>query len=431
MEETIKHSREPKEPFMRVTRNLTISKKATWFIRIGGIVAGFLLCAIIAGLLKQGTFLDYFRYLGEGVFGSPKRVVNFFEEIALLLIISIALTPCFRMKFWNIGAEGQVLAASTACFAIMRFLGGTMNDGLLWILMIVCSIGVGIVWAVIPALFKAFFNTNETLFTLMMNYIAKGLVLYFISVWYPSGSGVADVATYGNIPAITIGGVAYDYIINIIVVAVITAIVFVYLRFTKHGYEIDVVGGSVNTAKYVGMNVKLIIIRTMILTGAICGLAGFLITAGATHTINTEVVGGRGFTAVLICWLSNLNPLEMVLNSALVAFITKGSGEACSHFFTNGSNYTDIMIGIFFFVIIASTFFTRYKVVFPRHKEKAFALEPNVVPENETIVEEKKDKNDENVFNKALMAIEKVPAKIKEKIADIKEKRNSKKKEDK
>jgi len=359
-----------KEPLIRVTRNLTITAKKSWLIRICGIFAGFLVCAIVAGILKPGTFFDYFKYLFEGVFGSSKRFINFLEEIALLLIISLALTPAFRMKFWNIGAEGQVLAAATACFAVMKFLGGNVNNAVLWLLMIVCSIAAGILWAVIPAIFKALFNTNETLFTLMMNYLAKGLVLYFISIWYPSGSGIAEVITYGNIPGITIGGTEYNYIINIIIVAVVTALVFVYLRFTKHGYEVDVVGGSVNTAKYVGMDVKKIIIRTLVVSGAICGLAGLLITAGATHTINTEVVGGRGFTAVLICWLSNLNPIEMILNSALVAFISKGSSEGCSHFFTNGSNYSDVMVGLFFFVIIASTFFTKYKLVFPRHQAK-------------------------------------------------------------
>jgi len=375
--------RQVKEPLVRSTRNLTITPKMTWIIRICGIIAGILICAIFASIFKPGTFFQYFIYLGQGAFGSAKRVVSFFEELALLLIISLALTPAFRMKFWNIGAEGQVLAACLCCFTIMKFCGGVVPDGALWVLMIVCSLAGGILWAVIPAIFKAFFNTNETLFTLMMNYLIKGLVLYFIAVWYPSGSGSVSPIEYGNIPAIVIDGVSYDYIINILVVAAVTVLVFVYLRFTKHGYEIDVVGGSVNTARYVGMDVKKIIIRTMILSGAICGIAGFLITAGATHTIGDNVVGGRGFTAVLICWLSNLNPIEMILNSGLVAFITKGSAEACSHFFTNGSNYTDIMIGLFFFTIIASTFFTRYKLVFPRHATKKLAkqqaLKANVV----------------------------------------------------
>lgn len=363
-----------KLPLFRAQRNLNISTKKVWTIRIIGILLGIVLCALMSTILKPGSFFDFFAKLGFGCFGSPNRIVSFLEEVAILLIISLALTPAFRMKFWNIGAEGQVLAGSLMCFIVMRFVG-TMHpefpEPLLWILMIVASIVGGILWAVIPAIFKAFFNTNETLFTLMMNYLAMGIIVYLISVWYPSGTGSVDPVPAGNIPALVFGGVAYDYIINILVVAAVTALMYVYLRYTKHGYEIDVVGGSQNTARYVGISVKKVIIRTMVLSGAVCGLAGFLITAGGTHAIGKDVVGGRGFTAVLICWLSNLNPLEMILSSGLIAFITKGSNEACSVYFSNnGSNYTNIMIGIFFMTIIGFTFFTKYNVYFPRIKAK-------------------------------------------------------------
>lgn len=364
-----------KLPFVRIQRNLDITPRRIWLIKIIGILASLFVCALVSTILVPGSFFDFFGKLSYGTFGSASRFVSFLEEVAILLIISLALTPAFRMKFWNIGAEGQVLMGSLVCFMIMKFIGDD-NPGfpepILWILMIGGSILGGIIWAIIPAIFKAFFNTNETLFTLMMNYIAMGFIVYLISVWYPSGSGSVNPVVSGNLPAINFGGVKYDYIINIIVVAVVTALVFVYLKYTKHGYEIDVVGGSQNTARYVGINVKKVIIRTMILSGGICGLAGFLLTAGATHIIGSSVVNGRGFTAVLVCWLSNLNPLEMILSSSLVAFITKGSNEACANYFTNGSNYAEIMIGIFFFVVIASTFFTKYNMSFPRLKSRFF-----------------------------------------------------------
>ena len=360
-----------KLPLVRIQRNLNITPKRTWLIKILGILASLIICAIVSTILVPGSFFDFFGKLGFGTFGSATRFVAFLEEVAILLIISLALTPAFRMKFWNIGAEGQVLAGSLVCFIIMKFVGDAnpnFPEAILWILMLGGSILGGVLCAVIPAIFKAFFNTNETLFTLMMNYIIMGLIVYLISVWYPSGSGSVDPVASGNLPAFNFGGTNYDYIINIIVVAVVTALVFVYMKYTKHGYEIDVVGGSQNTARYVGINVRKVIIRTMVLSGGICGLAGFLLTAGATHSIGSAVVGGRGFTAVLICWLSNLNPLEMILSSSLVAFITKGSNEACSVYFTNGSNYADIMVGIFFFVVIASTFFSKYDMSFPRLK---------------------------------------------------------------
>lgn len=365
-----------KEPLIKITRNISISNKKIWLIRIIGILAGFVACALVSTILKPGTFFDFFKQLGIGSFETPKRIVSFLEEMALLLVISLALLPAFRMKFWNIGAEGQVLMGALGCYVIMRYMGKTAPTAVLWITMIAASLGAGILWAVIPAIFKAAFNTNETLFTLMMNYIAKGLIVYLICIWAPTGSGsLTPISPEGNIPGIEIGGVTYNYIINIIVVAVVFVLIFIYFKYTKHGYEVDVVGGSQNTARYIGINVKKVIIRTMVLSGAICGLAGFLITAGASHTISAEVAGGRGFTAVLIAWLSNLNPLEMILSSGLVAFVTKGCNQACSIYFQNGSNYTDIMIGLFFFVIIAFTFFSKYKLSFPRYQNKKLTLE--------------------------------------------------------
>ena len=360
-----------KLPFCRAQRNLDISKRTTWLIKIGGILGGFILCALVCTILKPGTFLDFFQKLAYGSFGSSLRLMAFLEETALLLIISLALTPAFRMKFWNIGAEGQVLAGALGCYVVIKYFGqgiAGFPQPLLWVMMLLASILFSVIWSVIPAFFKAFFNTNETLFTLMMNYLIAGLILYFISVWAPNGSGVLEPVTVGIIPPFVIDGVAYDYIVNVIVVAFVTVLVAIYLKYTKHGYEIDVVGGSQNTARYIGINVKKVIIRTLVFSGIICGIAGFLLTVGATHTISSTGVGGRGFTAVLICWLSNLNPLEMVLSSALVAFISKGSSEACSVYFSNGSNFTEIMVGIFFFTIIASTFFTKYSLRFPRLK---------------------------------------------------------------
>ena len=162
------------------------------------------------------------------------------------------------------------------------------------------AIVFAVVWAVIPGIFKALFNTNETLFTLMMNYLAAGLIAYFVFVWVPSGSavlGIINLDTHaGWLPQLF----GQDYIINIITVVVVAVLVFVYLRFSKHGYELTVVGESQNTARYVGINVKKTIIRTMVLSGAICGLAGFLLVNGTGHTLNADLVAGRGFTGILV-----------------------------------------------------------------------------------------------------------------------------------
>ena len=254
-----------------------------------------------------------------------------------------------------IGALG-----ATIC---MKFMAGKIPNVLLIFMCLAFSIVFAIVWAVIPAIFKAFFKTNETLFTLMMNYLASGLIAYFIFVWVPSGSAVLGVINpdthEGWLPKLF----GQDYILNIIIVAVVTVVVFIYLKYSKHGYELTVVGESQNTARYVGINVKKTIIRTLILSGALCGLVGFLLVNGTSHTLNSELVGGRGFTGILVAWLGHFNPFEMAFTAFLVSFITLG-GSYASDIFMFGNAYSKVLIGIFFFVFIASEFFLKYKINF-------------------------------------------------------------------
>ena len=247
----------------------------------------------------------------------------------------------------------------------------TMPNVLLIFVCLAFAIVFSIIWAVIPAILKAFFGTNETLFTLMMNYLASGLVAYFIFVWVPSGSavlGVINLNTHeGWLPQLF----GQDYIINIIVVAIVTVLLFIYLKFSKHGYELTVVGESQNTARYVGINVEKTIIRTLILSGALCGLVGFLLVNGTSHTLNADLVGGRGFTGILVAWLGHFNPIEMVFTAFLVAFITLG-GSYAGDILRFGTAYSKVLIGIFFFVFIASEFFLRYKINFNTEAQAFF-----------------------------------------------------------
>ena len=146
--------------------------------------------------------------------------------------------------------------------------------------------------------------------------------------------------------------------------AIVTIIIFIYLKFFKHGYELEVVGESVNTAKYIGINVKKVIIRTMILSGAVCGFAGFLLVGGSpTPTINTGLVGGRGFTAIMVSWLAKFDPLFMVLTSLLIVFLQKGAIEISTIFGLNAS-FSEIITGIIIFFIIGSEFFINYTIKF-------------------------------------------------------------------
>ncbi len=327
-------------------------------VRVISVLASLIVCAVVIMLLTKKNPIEIYASMFKGAFGTNLRIWNFLQNTAILLCVALAITPAFKMKFWNIGAEGQVLIGGLATVCVMMFLGNSLPYPVLILVMIVASIAAGIIWAVIPAFFKAMWNTNETLFTLMMNYVAMQLVAFFLKYFVKSGSGtLAPMPDFG-LPVIF----NQPYLLNIIVVAVLTAVVYIYLKKTKHGYEISVVGESENTAKYIGINVRKVIIRTLIVSGALCGIAGLLLVGGTNHTINTSTVGGRGFTAIMVSWLAKFNPVVMIFTSALIVFFEKGAGQVSTDFRLPDA-ISDIVTGIILFFIIGCEFFLQYKIL--------------------------------------------------------------------
>ena len=354
--------------FHLVKRN-DIEPWKKWLIRIAAVVIALLISGIVcAGITGGENFLTFFSELIKGNVGTMWRVQVMLQAWAILMCISLAVTPAFKMKFWNIGAEGQTLIASLAAVVCIMYLGGKVPEPALIIIMLAASIFAGALWAFIPALFKAIWGTNETLFTLMMNYVATQLVLFSVNNWAKDGSGALGVLNHGSFDGI----LGLEYIQNVIIVTVLTVIVFVYLKFFKHGYELEVVGESVNTAKYIGINVKKVIIRTMIFSGVMCGLAGFLLVAGSpSPTVNGELVGGRGFTAISVSWLSKFSPIAMIFVTLLVVFLERGSMQAANTMrLGDAAAFVDIVVGLFFLLIIAGEFFLNYRIKFRKKEGK-------------------------------------------------------------
>ncbi len=327
-------------------------------VRGAAILAALLVCGVLITLLTGKDPLQVYGSMVDGVFGSGRRVWNMLQSLAMLLCVSLAVTPAFKMRFWNIGAEGQVLVGGLACTATMMFLGDKLPLWLLLVVMAAVSILSGMIWAVLPAVCKAYWNTNETLFTLMMNYVATQLVAYFLKVFVKDGSGVLSPMPQYGLPVIG----DYPYLLNILVVALLTVVVYIYLKYSKQGYEISVVGESENTARYIGINVKKVIIRTLLVSGAICGLAGLLLVGGTNHTINTNTAGGRGFTAIMVSWLAKFDPLQMILTAFLVVFLERGAQQVSTDF-RIPSAISDIVTGIILLFIIGCEFFLQYRVV--------------------------------------------------------------------
>ncbi len=365
---TAKEIGRTREPLLHISKRATIPMWKAWTIRVIAILAAFLVCGIITFILEGRNPIDMYVAMFKGSFGTSRKIWKLIKDLAVLLCISLAVTPAFRMKFWNIGAEGQVLVGCLATTACMFYLGGKIPDWAVIICMLVTALLAGAVWGLIPAIFKAKWNTNETLFTLMMNYVATYLVAFFLLTWTPDGSSTLKRQEYGNLPVLF----GNEYLLIILVVAVLTIAMYVYLNYTKHGYEISVVGESENTARYVGISVPKVIIRTMIVSGAICGLAGFLIVGGLDKTITTESAGGQGFTAIMVSWLAKFDPLVMVLTSFLLIFLDQGAAQVAQDFNISEA-FPSIITGIILFFIIGCEFFINYKVVFRAAKKEGKA----------------------------------------------------------
>lgn len=298
-----------REPLIHITKRAALPWPKAWAIRGIALILALILCALITTVFTGENPIAVYKAILQGSFGTPRKAWVLFQNLAILLCASLAVTPAFKMRFWNIGAEGQILMGGLASAACMICLRDIFPNWLIIVCMVVSSIAAGAIWAGIPGFFKAKWNTNETLFTLMMNYIATQLVAFFVIVWeVPKGAGKIGIINQGTqlgwLPQIG----SYKYLLNVLVVAAITVFMFIYLRYSKHGYELSVVGESERTARYVGIHVEKVIVRTMLLSGAICGITGLLLVGGTDHTLTTTIADGRGFTAVMVSWLAKFNP---------------------------------------------------------------------------------------------------------------------------
>lgn len=363
------NTRTVREPLFQVSKRGDIPLWQAIVIRAGAIVGGLLLTSCIFGLVAG---VSPFAVLGEmfnGALGNKNRIWILLRETSLLLLVGLALVPAFKMKFWNLGGNGQILIGALATAMVMRSQLAVDNPGLANIIMVLAAVLAGAIWAVIPAIFKAFFKTNESLFTLMMNYIAVELVSFFVYKWVWPETSLGNIPT-GHLPTIIKGSneVTMSFL-TILCAVVFTIAIYFYIKNSKHGYEVSVVGESEKTAKYAGMNVKKVLIRTLVLSGAICGIVGMLLVGSVKFTLNSTIDGNMGFTAIMATWLGKFNPFIMIGTSFLIVFMSKGMSFASEFFDLNNNSIANVLVAVMYFIIIACEFFILYKVKINKHRK--------------------------------------------------------------
>ena len=342
---------------IRTVKRAQLPKNKVITLRLIALLMALIAGAIFILIIGNNPFSVY-KTMVEGAFRSKLAIYGTVKIMIPLLITSLGITLAFKMRFWNIGGEGQIIMGAVFASYFGIFHGDWPSYILLPVMLIAGMLGGGLT-GLLPAFFKAKYNTNETLFTLMLNYIALNFVVFLREGRWadPTSPGYKKFplfTTSGRLPKIF--GVHAGWIIAVIILI----LVFAYLKFFKQGYEIEVVGESSATANYAGMNVKKIILRTMFLSGGICGIVGMIEVSGNAGTMSEGITRGVGFTAIIVAWLAGLKPWSILIISALFSIMEKGSSVVESTFGLSEA-CADVLQGIILFFVIGCEFFIRYK----------------------------------------------------------------------
>ena len=361
-----------KEPLFRVVKRESSSPVRQALAYVAAVVIALLIGAALLSSMDVDPLTFYQKMVTMGIPGNkfPWRIVeNFVKLFVPLLITSLALSLAFRMRFWNIGGEGQFIMGAICASAAAHKLGPVLPQPLVVLVMALCGILGGGLYGLIVALLKVRYNTNETLLTLMLNYIALYLLQFLGETkagWNffldpdsarPKFAGFPD-----NADMITFPLGPFNLNLSLIIAIVLCVLLFGYLKYTKHGYEIAVVGDSVGTARYAGMKVNRIVLRTVFLSACLIGLAAAF-KVGTVGILSSSFTDDVGWTGVIVAWLSQLNTGAIFLVSALISMLQHGSTVAAATFAQVDSSFADMLQGAILFLVLAADFLIRFKIV--------------------------------------------------------------------
>ena len=352
---------------IKLTKRDDLPRNRAVLIR-GIAIALSLICAGLVMIIFELDPIKIYTEIIKGSLGTELRIKQTIIKAIPLIITSLGILVAFKMKFWNIGGEGQIImGAMAASYVALNF--GDLSKPVMLVAMAAAAIITGGLWAFIPAYFKAKMGTNETIFTLMMNYIAIKLVTYLqYGPWKdPGAQGFPKIAQFGDNAVIpSVFGVHSGWIIALSLVVVM----YFFINHTKKGYEITVVGESIETARYAGMNIKSIIITAMLISGGLCGLTGMIQASAIERTLTSGISMGYGFTAIITAWLARLNPIAVLVVCILFAMLLQG-GAYLQIAMNVPESVASIVQGSVLFFVLGSDFFIQYKVGLNLRKEAA------------------------------------------------------------
>jgi simple sugar transport system permease protein len=354
--------RQDEAVIIRIAAQAELSAAKENILRAGAVLAAIGASMVVMACMGFNPFAVYGRMIAGslGTFYRFKETVN---KAIPLTVLSLGIAMAFRMKFWNIGAEGQFCMGAYGA-ALAAFSYPELPRPLLLSLMFGAGFVFGGLWALIPALLKARFAASETLVTLMLNYVGIKWIAYLqYGPWKdPAGSGFPKIAAFTkNAVLPNVLGIHAGWIIAL----ALTFLLYLVFKGSKLGYEIDVLGESEQTARYAGMNVFRIMLVSALISGGLCGIAGMMQASAVERSLSDQMSGGLGFTAVITTWLAKLNPPVIVAASFLFSMLIQG-GAFLQTALKIPAAMSSIMQGIIIFFVLGSEFFIRYRFVIVR-----------------------------------------------------------------
>lgn len=345
---------------VRIAKSNETTRAKDAIVRVTSIIAALMVTSIFIAILGLNP-LQVYKAMLEGCFGSSYRFEETIIKTIPLLITSLGIAIAFRMKFWNIGAEGQmIMGAFLATYVALHF--SSLPKPILLTSMVIAGVIGGGLWAFAAAFLKTRFNANETIVTLMMNYIALKWIVYLqYGPWKdPNSLG------FPKIPNFCDSAILPDFLgvhVGWLFALVLVILVHLFIHHTKKGFEIQVLGESENTARYAGVDVNITILLALFLSGGIAGLAGMIQASAVDNTLSIQTTGGVGYTAIIIAWLSNLSAPLAIVVAFLFAVLTQGASYIQT-VYQIPQSAAQIIQGMILCFVLGGEFFTQYKLIF-------------------------------------------------------------------
>lgn len=361
-------------PFMfKLEKRLEPSQTAYYLVPVISFILALLFGAILLAIAGANPWSTY-RAMLEGAFGTASQWQegNFYNltetlvKAVPLMFTGLSVAIAFRMRFWNIGAEGQLVLGGVAAAGVALFFPDALPflPESRWIylpLMMVAGILAGAIWGLIPAMLKSYLKVNEIITTLMLNYIA---ILWYqqlfqISWKDPQGFGFPGSAQFADftwLPRIA-GRLHWGLLLAVVA----AALIWLVMDRTRWGYEIRLIGENENAARYAGVGLARNIVLVMLLSGGLAGLAGVVEVAAISHRLQEGLAIGYGFTGIIVAWLAKLNPWGVLLWALLLAALFVG-GDQIQITMGLPASVALVLQGAILIFVLGGDIFTRYRL---------------------------------------------------------------------